>query len=184
MAKEQKAIAIWYKNGKEIEFERFTIKTLKKILSSCVNLYAENLSLFKEILKEFDSFVIYSTDSYGENKVVEMELTDREFLNLVKEHYKDYNGVYPNEDKFDSERWLYIMSGHSFKENRKSIKKSLKEKTFNGEIDIKIVYWDDTPSEYWDDVTNNELIDLKNDGNVYKIIDVTNGKKKTIYIND
>ena len=47
---------------------------------------------------------------------------------------------------------------------------------------VKIVYWDDTPTDYLDDVTRNDIVDLENDANVYKIIDVTNGKKKTIYL--
>ena len=62
-------------------------------------------------------------------------------------------------------------------ESKKSVRKSLKEG-----IDVKIVYWDDTPTDYLDDVTRNDIIDLENDANVYKIIDVTNGKKKTIYL--
>lgn len=49
-------------------------------------------------------------------------------------------------------------------------------------MDIKIVYWDDTPTDYIDDVSKNDIADLYNDANVYKIIDVTNGKKKTIYL--
>lgn len=49
-------------------------------------------------------------------------------------------------------------------------------------IDIKIIYWDDEPTEYLDDVTHNDIVDIQNDPNVYKIVDVTNGKKKTIYL--
>jgi len=64
-------------------------------------------------------------------------------------------------------------------ESKKSVRKSLKEG-----IDVKIVYWDDTPTDYLDDVTRNDIIDLENDANVYKIIDVTNGKKKTIYLDE
>lgn len=80
--------------------------------------------------------------------------------------------------QFDSwEDLKYFMKNAKWTESNKSARKSIKEG-----IDVKIVYWDDTPTDYLDDVTRNDIVDLENDANVYKIIDVTNGKKKTIYL--
>ena len=81
--------------------------------------------------------------------------------------------------QFDSwEDLKYFMKNAKWTESKKFIGgKSLKEG-----IDVKIVYWDDTPTDYLDDVTRNDIVDLENDANVYKIIDITNGKKKTIYL--
>ncbi len=90
--------------------------------------------------------------------------------------------MYPNGGvegiQFDSwEDLKYFMKNAKWTESKKFARKSLKEG-----IDVKIVYWDDTPTDYLDDVTRNDIVDLENDANVYKIIDVTNGKKKTIYL--
>lgn len=80
--------------------------------------------------------------------------------------------------QFDSwEDLKYFMKNAKWTESKKFVRKSLKEG-----IDVKIVYWDDTPTDYLDDITRNDIVDLENDANVYKIIDVTNGKKKTIYL--
>lgn len=89
--------------------------------------------------------------------------------------------IYLNGDKGDKidlkfmEDLEYFMKNAKWTESKYT--KSLKEG-----IDVKIVYWDDTPTDYLDDVTRNDIVDLENDANVYKIIDVTNGKKKTIYL--
>ena len=45
-------------------------------------------------------------------------------------------------------------------------------------IDVKIVYADDTPSEYIDDVTHNDILDIIEESlEVYKIFDVIGSKK-------
>ena len=56
---------------------------------------------------------------------------------------------------------------------------------FNEGIDIKIVYCDDTPSEYIDDVTRNDILDIL-DGthNVCKIVDVSGSKKKVVWTDE
>ena len=178
MAKEQKAIAKLLNGNDLINFYRFSIKNKTKIINNIVELYATSLSMLKDDLKDFDKFMIFETYSYGNVIDTIFECDSSEFLDMIKEFYKDYYGRYPSEDKYDSERWGYIVSGHkNYKESRKYARKSLKEG-----IDVKIVYWDDTPTDYLDDVTRNDIVDLENDANVYKIIDVTNGKKKTIYL--
>ena len=178
MAKEQKAIVKLLNGNDLINFYRFSIKNKTKIINNIVELYATSLSMLKDDLKDFDKFMIFETDSYGNVIDTIFECDSSEFLDMIKEFYKDYYGRYPSEDKYDSERWGYIVSGHkNYKESRKYARKSLKEG-----IDVKIVYWDDTPTDYLDDVTRNDIVDLENDANVYKIIDVTNGKKKTIYL--
>jgi len=49
-------------------------------------------------------------------------------------------------------------------------------------IDIKIVYADDTPSEYIDDVTHNDILDIIEESpEVYKIFDVSGSKKKLVW---
>ena len=80
--------------------------------------------------------------------------------------------------QFDSwEDLKYFMKNAKWTESKKSATKSLKE-----EIDIKIVYIDDTPSEYIDDVTHNDILDIIEESpEVYKIFDVSGSKKKLVW---
>lgn len=56
---------------------------------------------------------------------------------------------------------------------------------FNEGIDIKIVYCDDTPSEYIDDVTMNDIYDiLDGSSDICKIVDVSGSKKKVVWTDE
>lgn len=56
---------------------------------------------------------------------------------------------------------------------------------FNEGIDIKIVYCDDTPSEYIDDVTMNDIYDiLDSSSDICKIVDVSGSKKKVVWTDE
>lgn len=132
MAKEQKAIAkLVDKDGITVDFWRFPIKNVDKIISQVLELVGKSrLGLSKDYLKNFDTFVIQTTEPNGTVIDTVFECSDVEFLDLVKEDYKDYFGYYPSEDKYDSEKWSYILSGHKgYKESKKSAKRSLKEST-------------------------------------------------------
>ena len=55
----------------------------------------------------------------------------------------------------------------------------------NEGIDIKIVYCDDTPSEYIDDVTMNDIYDILDSSlNICKIVDVSGNKKKVVWTDE
>lgn len=59
-------------------------------------------------------------------------------------------------------------------------KKSIKEG-----IDIKVIYCDDTPSEYIDDVTMNDIYDiLDSSSDICKIVDVSGSKKKVVWTDE
>ena len=61
-------------------------------------------------------------------------------------------------------------------------KKSIGGKSLKEGIDVKIVYADDTPSEYIDDVTHNDILDIIEESpEVYKIFDVSGSKKKLVW---
>ena len=140
MAKEQKAIAkLIDKDGITVDFWRFPIKNVDKIIGQVLEMVGKSrLGLSKDDLKNFDTFVIQTTESNGTVIDTVFECSDVEFLDLVKEDYKDYFGYYPSEDKFDSEKWSYILSGHKgYKESKKSAKKSLKESfEYDGSIPL------------------------------------------------
>ena len=53
------------------------------------------------------------------------------------------------------------------------------------EIDIKVIYCDDTPSEYIDDVTMNDIYDiLDSSPEICKILDVSGSKKKVVWTDE
>ena len=80
--------------------------------------------------------------------------------------------------QFDSwEDLKYFMKNAKWTESKKSARKSLKEG-----IDVKIVYADDTPSEYIDDITRSDILDIIEESpEVYKIFDVSGSKKKLVW---
>lgn len=80
--------------------------------------------------------------------------------------------------QFDSwEDLKYFMKNAKWTESKKFVRKSLKEG-----IDVKIVYSDDTPSEYIDDVTHNDILDIIEESpEVYKIFDISGSKKKLVW---
>ena len=83
--------------------------------------------------------------------------------------------------QFDSwEDLKYFMKNAKWTESEKFVRKSLKEG-----IDVKIVYADDTPSEYIDDVTHNDILDIIEESpEVYKIFDISGSKKKLVWSNE
>jgi hypothetical protein len=91
--------------------------------------------------------------------------------------------IYLNGDKGDNidlkfmEDLEYFVKNTKWTESKKSVTKSLKEG-----IDVKIVYADDTPSEYIDDVTRSDILDIIEESpEVYKIFDVSGSKKKLVW---
>ena len=89
------------------------------------------------------------------------------------------NGMYFDAD---SERGAVneFLAWSRGKPTKKSAKKSMKES-----IDIKVIYSDDSPADYIDDVTKNDIQDIiDTTPNVYKIVDVTGSKKKTIWTDE
>lgn len=71
----------------------------------------------------------------------------------------------------------YFVKNAKWTESKKFVRKSLKEG-----IDVKIVYADDTPSEYIDDVTHNDILDIIEESpEVYKIFDISGSKKKLVW---
>ena len=71
----------------------------------------------------------------------------------------------------------YFVKNAKWTESKKFVRKSLKEG-----IDVKIVYSDDTPSEYIDDVTHNDILDIIEESpEVYKIFDISGSKKKLVW---
>lgn len=110
-SREQKAISKFLdKNGSLVNFDRWSYKNYKNILRKTVDSCAENLALYKDDLKKMDKFVIYETEPNGNIINTLYECSRSEFLDMVREHYREYTGNYPDEDKFDSERWAYVNS--------------------------------------------------------------------------
>lgn len=132
MAKEQKAIAkLLDDDGVVVDFWRFPIKNTNKILNHVIDLVGKSrLGVSKDSLKNFSSFVIEETEPDGTVIDTVYECDDKEFLDLVKEDYKNYFGYYPSEDKYDSERWSYITDGHKgYKESKmKKLRKPITER--------------------------------------------------------
>lgn len=112
------------------------------------------------------------------------EITLDEFVNACI----DYIGDYQFEEKINEYVKQYLSTNDKIKnafktkgikvvESKKSVRKSLKEG-----IDVKIVYADDTPSEYIDDVTRSDILDIIEESpEVYKIFDVSGSKKKLVW---
>lgn len=60
--------------------------------------------------------------------------------------------------------------------------KMMNKKSIKEGIDIKVIYCDDTPSEYIDDVTMNDIYDiLDSSSDICKIVDVSGSKKKVVW---
>lgn len=160
MAKEQKAIAkLVDKDGITVDFWRFPIKNVDKIIGQVLEMVGKSrLGLSKDDLKNFDTFVIQTTEPNGTVIDTVFECSDVEFLDLVKEDYKDYFGYYPSEDKYDSEKWSYILSGHKgYKESKKSTKKSLKESfEYDGAIPLEELM--NILTDEWQENNTNNLL--------------------------
>lgn len=172
MAKEQKAIAkLLDKDGITVDFWRFPIKNVNKILNQVLELESQ-LSLSKENLMRFDSFLIQETEPNGTVINTVYECDDSEFLKLLKEFYANKYGYYPYDDEWDYERWSDIIDSHKgYKESKKSAHKSIKESfEYDGAIpldDLMNILTDEwqenntnnllfRESSHWDDSARDE----------------------------
>ena len=122
---------------------------------------------------------------YGKEKDIDDLKYDKPYVEFSIDDETDgfiSGTMYPNGGvegiQFDSwEDLKYFMKNAKWTESKKSATKSLKEG-----IDVKIVYADDTPSEYIDDVTHNDILDIIEESpEVYKIFDVSGSKKKLVW---
>ena len=167
-SREQKAISKFLdKNGNLVNFDRWSYNKYNSILRKTVDSCAENLALYKDDLKKMDKFVIYETEPNGNIINTLYECSRSEFLDMVREHYKEYTGNYPDEDKFDSERWTYINSSH------RPVKSSAGT--------IHCVYLSDiTPTEWTKDMA---LAAIKNSVTNYGYYEY-NGKKGLCIVGD
>ena len=96
---------------------------------------------------------------------------DSQFEEKINEYVKQYLST---DDKIKN---AFKTKGIKVVESKKSVRKSMKEG-----IDVKIVYADDTPSEYIDDVTRSDILDIIEESpEVYKIFDVSGSKKKLVW---
>ena len=96
---------------------------------------------------------------------------DSQFEEKINEYVKQYLST---DDKIKN---AFKTKGIKVVESKKFTRKSMKEG-----IDVKIVYSDDTPSEYIDDVTHNDILDIIEESpEVYKIFDVSGSKKKLVW---
>lgn len=99
---------------------------------------------------------------------------DYQFEEKINEYVKQYLST---DDKIKN---AFKISGIKVVESKKFVRKSLKEG-----IDIKVIYADDTPSEYIDDVTHNDILDIiDSSSEIYKIIDVSGNKNKTVWTDE
>lgn len=123
---------------------------------------------------------------------LEIDLIDRDksiLMHVNKNHKSGKDMKFPLTDDFKKDydemldyifRFLMNEFGAEWYESNKSVKKSLQEG-----IDIKIVYCDDTPSEYIDDVTMNDIYDiLDSSSDICKIVDVSGSKKKVVWTDE
>lgn len=123
----------------------------------------ENLLLDDRVLKSIEGY--------------EKEYTELAYMLAERLDPNDY--AMSTEDDLAREIENMLVKGKiKIKESKKSMSgKSLKEG-----IDVKIVYADDTPSEYIDDVTHNDILDIIEESpEVYKIFDVSGSKKKLVW---
>lgn len=123
---------------------------------------------------------------------LEIDLIDRDksiLMHVNKNHKSGKDMKFPLTDDFEEDydemldyifRFLMNEFSAEWYESKKSVKKSLQEG-----IDIKIVYCDDTPSEYIDDVTMNDIYDiLDSSSDICKIVDVSGSKKKVVWTDE
>lgn len=123
---------------------------------------------------------------------LEIDLIERDksiLMHVNKNHKSGKDMKFPLTDDFEEDydemldyifRFLMNEFGAEWYESNKSVKKSLREG-----IDIKIVYCDDTPSEYIDDVTMNDIYDiLDSSSDICKIVDVSGSKKKVVWTDE
>ena len=143
------------KNAKWTESEKYTRKSIK-----------ENLTRYDMIGQGF--FVLISDISFGLCEQLGNKTQDTHWIRSFDTEKQAIN--------FANKKGYPIVY-EKFNESKKSARKSLKEG-----IDVKIVYADDTPSEYIDDVTHNDILDIIEESpEVYKIFDVSGSKKKLVW---
>jgi len=178
-------IKYFMKNAKWTEWR----KSLKES-----NQITANIWEWQRLLNGVCNFTNWITRTFvkGEtlHKVLEKiyrneEITLDEFVNACI----DYIGDYQFEEKINEYVKQYLSTNDKIKNAFKTkgikvveSKKSVSGKSLKEGIDIKIVYADDTPSEYIDDVTHNDILDIIEESpEVYKIFDVSGSKKKLVW---
>ena len=111
MAKEQKCIAKWVdKDGRVIDFERFSISDVKKIEKQCIELNADTLVASKDTLINFDFFKIFETQPDGTNEKIKLTSPSDLYLQKVAKFYEKKHEHLPTEDEYDAARWNEIMN--------------------------------------------------------------------------
>lgn len=161
--------------GKKIVFGQDLIDVLE-------NKY--KLNRITEYPTKYKNGIVENNYFYGKVKTLDDLKYGKPYLYFVVDDETDgfisgelfldgYEGI-----QFDSyDDIKYFMDNAKWTESKKSARKSLKEG-----IDVKIVYADDTPSEYIDDVTHNDILDIIEESpEVYKIFDVSGSKKKLVW---
>ena len=144
-----------------------------------------NMNKLGEVPTKYKNGVTTIDFIYGKEKDIDDLKYDKPYVEFSIDDETDgfiSGTMYPNGGvegiQFDSwEDLKYFMKNAKWTESKKSATKSLKEG-----IDVKIVYADDTPSEYIDDVTHNDILDIIEESpEVYKIFDVSGSKKKLVW---
>lgn len=86
MAKEQRTILKLFKGEKQVNFERFTYKTVKGIVNAYKKAFSPSQfkdSFFFKDYREADRVVIYATpDGYTEESVL-LDVTPTEFFQMI-----------------------------------------------------------------------------------------------------
>lgn len=140
-----------------------------------------NMNKLGEVLTKYKNGVTTVDFIYGKEKNIDDLKYDKPYVEFSIDDETDgfiSGTMYLNGGvegvQFDSwEDLKYFMKNAKWTESRKSLKEG---------IDVKIVYADDTPSEYIDDVTHNDILDIIEESpEVYKIFDVSGSKKKLVW---
>ena len=182
-----------YLNGVEsVQFDNW--EDLKYFVKNAK--WTESKKSSRKCLKEGINDELIATSSDGE---ITLYLSDERQANHGKDpHYEfalvEKNGYFTRYIRCDDERcenvvldWIKefdldiskseISKIIKLHESKKFVRKSLKEG-----INVKIVYSDDTPSEYIDDVTHNDILEIIEESpEVYKIFDISGSKKKLVW---
>ena len=182
------ALKYFVKNAKWTESEKSVKKSLKES-----NQITANIWEWQKLLNGVFNFTKWITKTFVNGETLhkslekiyrDEEITLDEFVNACI----DYIGDSQFEEKINEYVKQYLSTDDKIKnafktkgikvvESKKFTRKSMKEG-----IDVKIVYSDDTPSEYIDDVTHNDILDIIEESpEVYKIFDVSGSKKKLVW---
>ena len=143
-----------------------------------------NMNKLAEVPTKYKNGIIIIDFIYGREKDIDDLKYNKPYVEFSINDETDgfisgtmyLNGV--ESVQFDSwDDLKYFVKNAKWTESKKFVRKSLKEG-----IDVKIVYADDTPSEYIDDVTHNDILDIIEESpEVYKIFDISGSKKKLVW---